>query len=51
MGTTLFIIAAVMIVAAAVATGNGPALLKSLETGLARGIGYQVAHELIGARR
>jgi hypothetical protein len=49
----MFIVAAIVIVVIAVASGNGPAMLKSLETGLARGVGYQIARSLIhqGGRR
>ncbi|TPV98802.1 MAG: hypothetical protein USCAAHI_01754 [Beijerinckiaceae bacterium] len=46
-----FVLTAIAIVGVAVASGNGPVMVRALETGLARGIGYQIAHELLGGRR
>ena len=45
------VIVTIAVVTIAVASGNGGAMMKALETGLARGVGYQIAHELIGGRR
>jgi hypothetical protein len=44
MNRGFFIAAAIVIVLVAVAAGNGPMMMRALETGLARGVGYQIAH-------
>jgi hypothetical protein len=51
MTRSVAILLALGILAVAYASGNGPAMLKSLETGVARGVGYQIAHSLFGEHR
>jgi hypothetical protein len=45
------LILAAMVVLVAVATGNGSAMLKSLETGVARGVGFEIAHNIMRGYR
>ncbi|TPV98656.1 MAG: hypothetical protein USCAAHI_01893 [Beijerinckiaceae bacterium] len=40
----IFLAAGIVLIA--VFAGNGPAMLKNLEAGVARGVGFEVAHSL-----
>ena len=46
MSCSVAIVLVLTIVALAVVSGNGAAMLKSLEYGSARGVGFEIAHSL-----
>jgi hypothetical protein len=42
--TLIIVVTAVVIVLVAIASGNGPMMMRQIESGLARGVGYEIAH-------